>query len=93
MPTIKSRLTSTPEAALCHSPMAMSSVIGKYFALRINSYRLSDLNWLINLLCILSYILVPGMTILPRGVLAIIYGVFLCYIFVGLFVISDVMHS
>jgi hypothetical protein len=26
-------------------------------------------------------------------VLAIIYGVFLCYIFVGLFVISDVMHS
>lgn len=40
-----------------------------------------------------SYILVPGMTILPRGVLALIYGIFLCYIFVGLFVISDVMHS
>jgi len=40
-----------------------------------------------------SYILVPGMTILPNALLVIIYGIFLLYIFVGLFVISDVMHA
>jgi len=33
------------------------------------------------------------MTILPRPVLGIIYTVFLAYVFVGLFVISDVMHA
>jgi solute carrier family 8 (sodium/calcium exchanger) len=33
------------------------------------------------------------MTILPQGVLAIVYSVFLFYVFVGLFVISDVMHA
>jgi len=33
------------------------------------------------------------MTILPRAWLVILYGVFLIYLFIGLFVISDVMHA
>jgi len=33
------------------------------------------------------------MSILPRAWLFVVYGVFLIYIFIGLFVISDVMHA
>lgn len=40
-----------------------------------------------------SYILVPGMSILPRWFLGIVYFVFLLYLFVGISIISDIFMA
>ena len=63
---------------------------GKYLnALRINP--LLNLNLTTSILS--SYILVPGMSILPRWFLGIVYFVFLLYLFVGISIISDIFMA
>ena len=37
-----------------------------------------------------SFILVPGMTIMSNGFQAVIYGLFLLYLFLGIAIISDI---
>ncbi len=40
-----------------------------------------------------SWVIIPGMAILPSGLLVIVYGITLIYLFLGIGIISDIFMS
>jgi len=42
---------------------------------------------------LISWVLIPGTAILPNGLLAVVYGVVLCYLFMGISIVADLFMA